>query len=353
MGFLTAAATPAYAYGALLLFIALSLGVWLGRRQASAGSRASESDRALRVLEKLFDWTARFASDVSEYRAIVSRLAERFSDVRAEGVGQNANDQRTVTLNLLEQIVSANENVQDRLAAAETKLQQQAGEIACYVSEARTDALTGLPNRRAFDDELTRRFAAWRRHEARLSMLLVDVDHFKKFNDRHGHLAGDAVLHEVAQALHATMRQSDLVARFGGEEFAAVLPHSDIGEARQAAERVRRAIQQRVFRFEDRSLQVTVSCGAAQALRGEDSASLITRADAALYSAKKAGRNAAYWHDGVQCLPVAVDHSTGSRDASPEPAAGPAQKLRGDFGRVCDELRRRLMQVIERDGGAS
>src|SRR6185503_7619557 len=106
----------------------------------------------------------------------------------------------------------------------------------------RTDALTGLANRRAFDDELNRRFAEWQRRKTMFSLLILDVDHFKKFNDTHGHQAGDAVLTGVAATLRQTFREMDLVARYGGEEFAAILPVTNLTEALRAAERARAAI---------------------------------------------------------------------------------------------------------------
>ena len=344
---------PAHIWGSLLLCAGLLIGVWLGKRRAPGGSQTPESRLALRVLERLLEWTAGFASEVSEYRSVVDRLTSRFNCVGEESAGDdNPARQRAATLGLLEQVVAANENVQQRLAAAEDKLQHQATEIASYVSEARTDALTGLPNRRAFDEELRRRFAEWRRHGSPLSLLLVDIDHFKALNDCHGHLAGDAALRDVAQSLHDTMRQSDLVTRFGGEEFAIVLPNSDIGEARQAAERARHAVEQRVFRHETSHLRMTVSCGAAQAAINDDATSLIGRADAALYAAKGGGRNAAYWHDGAGCLPVNLAIPT-----NPEAAAAPAQRspgrdLSNDFGRLCGDLRRRLKEFVAQDSTA-
>src|SRR6185295_20304286 len=93
-----------------------------------------------------------------------------------------------------------------------------------HAADARTDALTRLANRRAFDDELERRFNEWKRLRVPYTLLMADVDHFKKFNDTHGHQAGDEVLKGVAKTLKDTMREMDFVARYGGEEFAAVLP---------------------------------------------------------------------------------------------------------------------------------
>jgi diguanylate cyclase len=312
--------------------------------------QTAESNRVLQAFQKLFDWTAGLADDVSQYRTVVNSLAAQFSDVRdAEESQENPAYQRAAASSWLQQIMAANEGVQQRLAAAETRLQQQAIEIASYVSEARTDSLTGLANRRAFDEELARRLADWRRHGVPVSVLIVDVDDFKRFNDRHGHLVGDAVLHAVARTLNGAMRESDLTTRFGGEEFAVVLPNTSIAEAGQAAERARLAIQQHVVRYENRSLQVTVSCGAAQALQGEHSASLINRADAALYCAKKSGRNAAYWHDGHSCLPLGIETPIGREAMLGHPGVSLPQSVSEDFGQLCGDLRRCLKEFVAQD----
>ena len=149
-------------------------------------------------------------------------------------------------------------------------LKQQAGEISTYMSEARTDALTGLPNRRALDEDLTRRLAEWRRHGRPLSVMMIDIDHFKKFNDTYGHQVGDAVLQQVAALLRKTMRESDFVGRFGGEEMAVVLPGTEATEACLAAERARHVDRRSRYSLTDvQQLHVTVSVGAAQCLTAE------------------------------------------------------------------------------------
>ena len=123
-------------------------------------------------------------------------------------------------LTTLAEILRSNEELQQQLATAEVQLQRQAQELEAQTTVARTDALTELFNRRALDDELNRRLAEWHRRHSVFTLVMVDVDHFKKFNDAHGHQAGDDVLRGVAATLKSTMREMDMVARFGGEEFA-------------------------------------------------------------------------------------------------------------------------------------
>jgi diguanylate cyclase (GGDEF)-like protein len=162
-----------------------------------------------------------------------------------------------------------------------------------------TDALTGLANRRRFDRALHEEFARAARHGAPLALLLLDVDHFKRFNDRHGHPAGDVVLQRVAAALRGTARRpGDLVARWGGEEFAVLLPHTGADEAAAHAGRCLAAVDAQALPHGDSPVSgcVTLTAGVATldgavAAGPADPAALVAAADAALYRAKQAGRH--------------------------------------------------------------
>jgi diguanylate cyclase (GGDEF)-like protein len=154
---------------------------------------------------------------------------------------------------------------------------------------AHTDALTGLGNRlwmrTMFEREVTRALHS----KKALALMMVDVDNFKVFNDRYGHIAGDRVLVAVAEALREYLRPTDLIARFGGDEFAVLLPDLQLKQARQAGERIR----QQIAALSPASLSsaITVSIGVASRTADDDVATLLQRADAALYAAKEAGRN--------------------------------------------------------------
>jgi two-component system cell cycle response regulator len=157
---------------------------------------------------------------------------------------------------------------------------------------AATDALTGLMNRRAFLAALEREHSRASRHALPLSLLMIDVDHFKRVNDTHGHDAGDAVLRAVAAALTRGARRSDLVARWGGEEFVAALPQTAEVGGRVAAERLRRTVAEVRHPMKGgEPLIVTVSLGLASALKPATIEELLARADRALYAAKERGRN--------------------------------------------------------------
>ncbi len=153
---------------------------------------------------------------------------------------------------------------------------------------ALTDSLTGLANRRGAQLATRREVARALRHRGPVSFLLVDIDDFKLVNDTRGHAVGDEVIQGVAHALSSTLRESDVAARWGGEEFLAVLPDTDQPSARAIAERVRAAVEAGEW---GSGLRVTVSIGVAQLVDGEHVEGAIGRADAALYKAKNAGRN--------------------------------------------------------------
>jgi diguanylate cyclase len=159
---------------------------------------------------------------------------------------------------------------------------------------AKTDTLTGLPNRRALDEFFRKAQMAAMETGETLGILLIDIDHFKKFNDSYGHVVGDQVLRLVANTLRERVRAIDLPARYGGEELIAVLPGADLATCMVVAERIRRSISERPIarRSTGEILPgVTVSIGVGQFQFGEAMADLIDRCDRALYLAKKSGRN--------------------------------------------------------------
>ena len=183
-------------------------------------------------------------------------------------------------------------------------IMRQSREIEVHLAEARTDALTGLANRRTFDVELCRRLAQRQRQGTPFCLLIIDIDRFKLFNDQFGHALGDAILKKVSKALEATARQMDIVARLGGDEFAVLLPDCNLEAASRGAERLRSAIGDGPMRYEGREHTLTVSIGLAEAQIDDDPASLLKRTDSALYAAKEAGRNCSFWYGGPEAVPT-------------------------------------------------
>jgi diguanylate cyclase (GGDEF)-like protein/PAS domain S-box-containing protein len=159
---------------------------------------------------------------------------------------------------------------------------------------ATRDGLTGLANRRCFDDTLHGEWQRALRQQQPLSLLMVDVDNFKQYNDAYGHLGGDECLQRIARAVANEMRANDLVARYGGEEFAVILPNQSLKGAAIVAERIRCRVEQlRLPNLGSQPHVVTVSIGAATALASPDTdpSQLVATADSALYRAKHMGRN--------------------------------------------------------------
>jgi diguanylate cyclase (GGDEF)-like protein len=156
---------------------------------------------------------------------------------------------------------------------------------------AGTDELTGLSNRRRFFALAQHQFMLARRHAYRLCVIMFDIDHFKKVNDTYGHAMGDRVLRKVARTCEGSVRATDLMGRYGGEEFVVLLHETDAAGARVAAERMRASVEALVFETPQGTLRVTISLGVAESAPGRELDAEIARADAALYQAKGQGRN--------------------------------------------------------------
>jgi two-component system cell cycle response regulator len=184
-----------------------------------------------------------------------------------------------------------------RVKLAERELKKRNAELQGMLHHvealAITDPLTGLFNRRRFDDVLKREFAITKRYTTPLTCLMVDVDHFKRINDLYGHDAGDRVLCGVASRLSQRLREVDTAARFGGEEFAILLPQTPKQGAMIVAERIAAVVRREHFEFVDGSASVTVSVGVAESrdVSGNAPESLVKAADSALYLAKSRGRD--------------------------------------------------------------
>ncbi len=191
-----------------------------------------------------------------------------------------------------------------------------------------TDELTQLYVRRYLGHRLDAELRRRERYGVPVTFLLVDIDHFKLVNDTHGHDAGDAILKEVARALVRAARSVDVVARFGGEEFAVLMPETPLAGAACAAERYRKAVEALRVTYDDKVLQVTISVGVAEALAPKtEPRELIRAADAALYYSKETGRNRSSYMDpesgephpvqalAASCTPDAADLSVGEQDS--------------------------------------
>jgi diguanylate cyclase len=253
---------------------------------------AKKHDEAREVLTQLHELTADVSAQINAHSRTVGDISE---ELTAATAGQA----ESPVLAAIRRLVASNTAMQSQLSDAQQQLEQQASLLQVHQQEARTDPLTKLANRRAFDDEISQRMLAAAATGSDLSLMMLDVDHFKKCNDTFGHLAGDEVLRMVGRVLSEGSAQQSGVfaARFGGEEFALLFAGADLIDAAKLGESLRRRIGSSPVGFEGQSLSVTASAGLTS-LRGEDSAAaFISRADDALYAAKREGRNCACLND--------------------------------------------------------
>ena len=351
--------------GAIQLTAGIAIGMWLRRTKTRPVPTARhEMIQASEIAKRLQSLADDMSSSVGEHRARLDHASQLLS----------SNENRSgpalaeLVVGVIDETVRANQQLQSKLETAESRLQEQANEIETYISRSLTDPLTGLPNRREFDNRLEERMAAWKRRQEAFSLLIVDVDHFKKLNDQHGHLAGDQVLAAMGKALRTAIRREDAVARYGGEEFAILLPHTSLEQAVHVAQNVRDAVARISLEHNGQQLSVTSSAGLAAIQADEQPELLIHRADAALYAAKGAGRNCAYLHDGTACRPataytpgvnstpsaaaelVELIHNANAAPATAQDANGegangfgaylPAEAISAELAQTCEDLRR-------------
>lgn len=187
-----------------------------------------------------------------------------------------------------------NESLESKLEASREDIESLQRDLEEVQRESMMDALTKLYNRKCFDQTIEKEILEARNNETSLSLVLVDIDHFKSFNDTYGHQTGDQVLRLVAMTLRAHTKGQDLAARYGGEEFALILPDTDAKGASAVSDKVRKAIQAKELlrRSTNEKLgRITASFGVAELNERDTSNSLIERADKALYAAKHRGRN--------------------------------------------------------------
>ncbi len=265
----------------------------------------------LRELEEFVDsaHAGRQASDHAG-QALGVAVAREVDELHAEVRGARSIDDLRVTLETRVQHIGQrvsqhlceerqrNEQSREMLSRLDQRLRDTEAEttrLKRLLDEERArasqDSLTGIWNRGAFDKRLGEEVSRARRSKRPLSLMFLDIDHFKRLNDTFGHQAGDRVLAHVAQIIASSLRAHDFLARYGGEEFVVLMPDTASDAALQVAERVRNAVAETGFRFQGRPVQVTLSAGVADLNEDEEAAALLERSDQALYRAKHEGRN--------------------------------------------------------------
>ena len=279
------------------------------------------------LIGKVTQLTSSVAQDVGHHNDNIQSISSELTTV--------AQSEPTAVAAIICKLLVANQELRGRLQRAEATLQDHTHQLQDAVTSARTDSLTGLMNRRALDEELRRCLAGFQRHGRPAALLMLDIDRFKKFNDTFGHLAGDQALIHVASVLREQSRATDIVARFGGEEFTVVFAASTTAAVRQRAERLRIAIGQSCPMFDGRELHVTASAGLAEIATGDTIADWMKRADAALYAAKSGGRDCSFVSRGGQFEHIVAESNEAC--AAPIPEAPVARSVSEAAGELAAE----------------
>jgi diguanylate cyclase (GGDEF)-like protein len=240
------------------------------------------------------------------------RQLKQLRELSSSRSGRATNELHGTLCSQVVDLLLAIDGIESKLSSMRRNLVDQQQLFRSLHKQSLTDVLTGLMNRRAFDEEFGRRVAQADRTDRPLSVLMIDIDHFKSLNDRYGHAAGDRVLRGVANLMVNALREMDTLARYGGEEFVVALPDTGVMRACHVGERIRRTVGTSSIQFGDHELGVTVSVGVAtlDAYRPE---SLLIDADEALYAAKGAGRNQVFVHKDDHCEPLTPEFHSGER----------------------------------------
>jgi diguanylate cyclase len=249
------------------------------------------SSRINEEIRKIIEAMNQAGEQSDRFDKALGKMESRFSTIKTA-------DQLAGAVGILSEIARAiadnNRNLNDQLGRSQEQIHVLHKELESARNESNTDALTGLANRKKFDISL--RMALRQFHESgdKLCLLMLDIDHFKNFNDSFGHQTGDQILRLVAHTLRHGLKGRDLAARYGGEEFGIIMAATSKENAYKVAEQIRSdiAAKELIKRSSGENLgRLTISVGIAEAQRGESPRELIERADKALYQAKNTGRN--------------------------------------------------------------
>jgi diguanylate cyclase len=245
-------------------------------------------------LQAVMDQVRRMVETAAGESSSFGQRLDSFSSAISGGNGKQVRALITELMQETQAVARRNKALEERLNRASGEVARLRENLETVQREALTDALTGIPNRKFFDARLQEAARDCVENDEPLSLLIADIDHFKRFNDTYGHQLGDQVLRLVARTLSDSVKGRDTPARFGGEEFVIILPQTRLKDARIVAEQIRNTLARRKVVGSETGEEygiVTLSFGAAQFRPGEPLTDMIERADAALYLAKREGRN--------------------------------------------------------------
>jgi diguanylate cyclase len=270
-------------------------------RQANRGLEDTLDDKFQRLQELTQTYRElmrRSLDRLGNYRQCARKLDDVLSEFDLDESHSNVAE---VVVRMVHDLRQSNKGLRSELEESKHKLAQQTARAEAAETDARVDILTQLPNRRSFEEKLRELRSLHRRHGQPYVLVLFDIDRFKLINDTYGHSTGDAVLAMLGRTLRNCRRTTDHISRFGGEEFALLMPLGAKDQAQLVAERYRKRIAAASLRYDGQRLQVTASAGAAAVSTDAGNDSVIERADMALYAAKQAGRDCTCVDDGTCC----------------------------------------------------
>lgn len=241
-------------------------------------------DKTDEILNGVQDTVHTFVTGAKVHRKHMASTIENIRNIPIDDPNLNQH---------LNRLFSSNSEMQDHSSEIESRLSEQTRIINELQSQLRIDPMTGLLNRGALNKDMQKEVSRALRYKYPVSIFMADIDHFKNVNDLYGHPAGDSIIKITANLIKKGIREADSVYRYGGEEFLALLPHTDSGNAVIFAERIREKIAKYLFvdRKHDISIAISISAGITELRQHDDAASFIARADKALYLAKQSGRN--------------------------------------------------------------
>ncbi len=250
-----------------------------------------ERETTLEALQKVLVSAEQLTTDVDTHNNELKSVG-REVNVLPTNDG-NYEHVKEVLLQQISSVLEANRRLEHDLVCTRYRLEEQAQELDRTRLEARMDSLSGVGNRKAFDESLKFMLSKFNRHRVSFALLLIDVDHFKWINDTHGHQSGDDVVNRLGQTFKSAIRPGDIVSRFGGDEFAILLNGVDLQLGAMVAQRIRDKVERTNFDvgIHDARIAVTLSMGLAVCEVEDTEETLLKKADAALYRSKEGGRN--------------------------------------------------------------
>lgn len=239
----------------------------------------------LRIESKIKNLTTQTqnATSISSLKALVDNELKSLSEDLIEKERLEQEDRQA--------LVNSFNDISQRVGNLESKLSKYKKRLHEQRFKSLLDGLTKLPNRAAFDERFNHEFHLFTVQEFDVTLVVIDVDHFKSINDRYGHSAGDKTLQVIAKALQMSIRKSDFIARYGGEEFVLLMPGMSLANAEVPLEKLRKAVKGIPFKFKNKNVEITISIGATQFKKEDTPLGAFDRADEALYEAKNTGRD--------------------------------------------------------------